>query len=109
MLPPDRLGSSDLYKYDLAGHFLIFLAWTFLLGLIIIAFQKKQVSLIFIFLLGSFFGVAIEIAQHLAPINRTADLYDALADITGSALAVGILKLLQTKLGLNEPLRLRRK
>lgn len=103
MLPPERLGSSDIYQYDLAGHFLIFLVWTFLFGLMIIAFQKKQVSLFFIFLIGCFFGVAIEIAQHLAPFNRTADLYDALADIAGSLTAVGILKFLQTRLGLNSP------
>ena len=39
---------------------------------------------------GLLFGVFIEVWQHLLPIGRTADPYDALADAIGLALGIWV-------------------
>src|SRR6056297_1917927 len=71
LMPPENLGASKLFQYDKLGHFFIF------------------------FMAGSFFGISIEILQHLTPFGRSANFIDAAADIAGSLAAVLLLKYLQ--------------
>lgn len=96
LVPSDRLGSNSLFKYDKFGHFMMFFCWTMAFGLL--SFSKKgpgNTKIIAIFFIGSLFGISIEILQHYMPFGRTADLYDAIADISGSLTAAIILQILK--------------
>lgn len=97
MLPPQQLGESRLYNYDKIGHFLIFFGWTLLYGLFMFTKKQTETKLVLIFLAGAFFGILIEILQEILPIGRTMDLRDALADISGSLVAIGILFLIKRR------------
>lgn len=97
MLPPAQLGESQLYSYDKLGHFLIFFGWTLLYGLFMFSKNQTETKFVLIFLAGSVFGVSVEIFQGILPIARTMDAYDALADICGSAVAIGILFLIKRR------------
>lgn len=100
LLPPNKLGSSGLYQYDLAGHFFIFLIWTFLLGSTFISVRRKKAPLLLIFFAGCLFGISIEVAQEITQYGRNADLYDTIADMLGSLVAVLMVYLIQMKITL---------
>lgn len=91
MLPSNTLGDSPLYEYDKLGHFGLFFIWTFIFGLFNFARKNFNTRLITIFLIGSAFGILIEIFQGLMPYGRNASVYDAMADIAGSFSATVIL------------------
>jgi len=95
LMPPENLGSSKLFQYDKLGHFFIFFIWTFLFALSVATFKNRKTPLFIIFLAGSFFGISIEILQHLTPFGRSANFIDAVADIAGSLAAVLLLRYLQ--------------
>ncbi len=95
--PAENLGSSTLYQYDKLGHFSMFFIWTFLFGLYLISVKKYNVSLIAIFLAGTSFGIAIEVAQELLPFGRNGNIYDAIADALGSLTAVILLYFFKKK------------
>jgi VanZ family protein len=97
MLPPERMGSSQLYSFDKLGHFLIFFGWTLLFGLFMFSKKRTEIKFILIFLIGSLFGISIEILQGILPIGRTMDMYDAVTDILGSFVAVVILFLIKRR------------
>ncbi len=92
--PTEKLGDSALYQYDKLGHALLFGTWTLLLGLILLISDSSHLSLLAIFIAGSLFGITVEILQEVLPVDRNMDLYDAVADIAGCLVAVGILKLI---------------
>jgi VanZ family protein len=94
LLPSENLFESKVWKFDKLGHALLFGTWTFLLGLYLLIATKKELPLFAIFLIGAFFGISIEILQEVLPVNRAADPYDALADMTGCLIAVISLKFL---------------
>lgn len=91
MLPPDKLGESDVYNYDKLGHFLIFFGWTLLFGLFMFTKKKTETKFVLIFIVGCAFGVAIEIFQEILPIDRNMDIFDALTDILASFTAMILL------------------
>jgi len=95
LMPPENLGGSKLFQYDKLGHFFIFFIWTFLFALSVATFKNRKTPLFIIFLAGSFFGISIEILQHLTPFGRSANFIDAVADIAGSLAAVLLLRYLQ--------------
>jgi VanZ family protein len=95
LMPPENLGTSKLFQYDKLGHFFIFFIWTFLFALSVATFKNRQTPLFIIFLAGSFFGISIEILQHLTQFGRSANFIDAVADIAGSLAAVLLLRYLQ--------------
>ena len=97
LLPSENLFESKVWKFDKLGHALLFGTWTFLLGLYLLIATKKELPLFAIFLIGAFFGISIEILQEVLPVNRAADPYDALADMTGCLIAVISLKFLTRK------------
>ena len=95
LMPSENLGSLELFSYDKLGHFSIFFIWTFLFALSVATFKNRQTPLIVIFLTGSLFGIAIEILQYMTPYGRSANIFDAAADIAGSLAAVLLLRYLQ--------------
>lgn len=97
MLPAGQLGKSQLYSYDKLGHFLIFFGWTLLYGLFMFSKKRTEIKFVLIFLAGAVFGVSIEILQGILPIGRTMGASDALADISGSIVAIGILFLIKRR------------
>ncbi len=98
LLPPGNLHGPSIFEYDKIGHFLMFFGWTFMLGLSRIIRKKQPIRLWIVFLIGALFGIAIEITQGILPYDRSASLYDAIADVIGSFSAVLLLKYIQTNL-----------
>ena len=96
LLPPDNLKGPSVFQYDKLGHFLMFFGWTFMLGLSRIIRKKRPIRLWIVFTIGALFGIAIEVTQGLLPYDRSASIYDAIADITGSFCAVMVLKYIQS-------------
>lgn len=68
-----------------------------MLGFSIIIRSKKLAPLFLIFIAGVLFGIFIEFAQLLLPYGRTANVWDVVADATGSFAAVMLLWRIQTK------------
>lgn len=87
MLPSNKLGNSPVYQYDKLGHFGLFFIWTFIFGLFNFSRKNFHTRLLTIFLIGSAFGILIEIAQGVLPYGRNASIYDAIADVAGSLTA----------------------
>lgn len=80
---------------DKIVHFIMFAAWTFFYGLV--RFLKDNFALYPVFLVGSLFGLLIEVLQHLLPTGRSPELLDFAADITGTGAAVVVLYILAQK------------
>tara|TARA_R100001143_G_scaffold44720_1_gene40096 strand:+ start:10238 stop:10660 length:423 start_codon:yes stop_codon:yes gene_type:complete len=97
LFPSDKIGSSSLYQYDKLGHFGLFFSWTFLFGLLIISLKNMAASLPLIFIVGSLFGVFIEIMQGALPIDRTPSFGDLIADIIGTLFATILLLLIKKR------------
>lgn len=97
LAPSEHLGESELYKYDKLGHFLLFFFWTMIFGLFMFSLKHNKASLLFIFIVGAGFGVAIEIVQGIMPFNRSPNVYDAIADIAGSLAATVLLYFVKKK------------
>lgn len=93
LFPSDGLSKVNLWDYDKLGHFLMFLAWTFLYGLVRAARKKSVPNLLLVFSLGLFYGLLIEFLQFVLPTNRSPELYDFIADALGSGAAIILLKL----------------
>lgn len=97
LLPPDNFQESAVFSYDKVGHFLIFFGWSFLLGLSLILYSKKEAPLLLIFIAGTVFGLSIEYLQEVMPFGRTASWDDALADSAGTLTAILLLWWIKTK------------
>ena len=89
--PTDQIGDFSVYQYDKLGHFTLFFGWTFFFGLLILSFKETRTNLLLVFLVGSFFGITIEILQGVLPFGRTPDVGDAIADILGTFCATIVL------------------
>lgn len=82
----------SFHGLDKVVHFIMFGAWTFFFG--IVRFLKNNFKLLSVFAVGVIFGITIEILQHWLPTGRNFELYDLLADFTGTATAILILYIL---------------
>lgn len=80
---------------DKLVHFVMFGAWTFFYGLV--RFLKDKFKLTPIFLVGTLFGLIVEILQYVLPTGRSPEILDFVADITGTGLAILVLYLLVRK------------
>ena len=89
--PADQIGDFSVYQYDKLGHFTLFFGWTFFFGLLILSFKETRTNLLLVFIVGSFFGITIEILQGVLPFGRTPDMGDAIADILGTLCATIVL------------------
>jgi VanZ family protein len=94
LLPSDKLMDARIFRYDKAGHLLMFGSWTFLLGLIQLVSDRQPLPLFAIFLAGSLFGITVELMQEVLPGDRDMNIYDAVADIIGCFFAVSFLKII---------------
>lgn len=73
----------------------MFAAWTFFYG--IVRFLKDKYALTLVFIVGSLFGLTIELLQHFLPTGRSPELLDFAADISGTAAAVLLLYIISKK------------
>lgn len=89
LFPSDYNLPKSFWTYDKVAHFFMFGSWTFFYG--IIRFLKGRYNLMPVFILGSLFGITIEGLQYILPTNRSAELLDLIADISGSAFAILLL------------------
>lgn len=97
LFPSDKIGSSELYQYDKLGHFVLFFSWTFLFGLLMISLKQVEANLVWIFVIGSLFGIFIEIMQGALPFDRIPSIADAIADIFGTFVATLMLLLIKKR------------
>ncbi len=86
---------------DKVVHFVMFGAWTLFFGLV--RFLKQKYSLLPVFLISAFFGIFIEVMQHILPTGRTAELMDAVADISGTGAAILVLYIISKKVPMFSP------
>ncbi len=82
-IPGDALADSILLSYDKLWHLGAF-AWFTLL------WRRAGWGPWRTLAAGVGFGFLIEVWQHVAPINRTFDLYDLLADTVGVLLGLAV-------------------
>lgn len=92
LLPQENFQQSGVFQYDKIGHFLVFGIWTFLLGLALYLKGQHPLPYLAVFLVGSLFGLTIEILQETLPVNRSMSLADWIADSFGSLIAVLVLR-----------------
>lgn len=95
LFPVDYNVPQSFMGLDKIVHFLMFAAWTFFYGLV--RFLKDKFTLYPVFLVGSLFGLVIEVLQHLLPTGRSPEFLDFVADITGTGAAVMLLYILAQK------------
>lgn len=89
LFPSDYNLPNSIWTYDKVLHFVMFGIWTFFYG--IVRFLKGNYALFPVFLWGAFFGVVVEMLQYVLPTNRSAELLDLIADVTGSGFAILLL------------------
>ncbi len=85
----------SLLGMDKLVHLIMFGAWTFFFGLV--RFLKGKFKLIPVFIVGTLFGLVVEILQHVLPTGRSPEFMDVIADVSGTTLAIFILFLLSKK------------
>lgn len=95
LFPADYEVPKSFMGLDKVVHFVMFAAWTFFYGLV--RFLKDNFTLYPVFLVGGFFGLTIEVLQHLLPTGRSPEFLDFVADITGTGAAVLLLYILAQK------------
>lgn len=89
-IPGVALHSVEIFTYDKLWHTFGFALFAFLW---LRCFPKHLLQ---IGLAGAMFGILIEIYQHVMPIGRFFDLYDALADFAGLGLGTGLFLIAQS-------------
>jgi VanZ family protein len=95
LLPSDMIVKSKYFSFDKVIHAIGFGGLTALIWLHLKRKGMSGRSLDFQALAwGIAAGALIEILQYVLPINRSAEWADFLADIIGSLIAVGLLRLL---------------
>lgn len=92
LFPADFLGESKLWSYDKLGHLVLFAGWTYVFGLYHHINWKAATNYWVIFLLGTGFGLLIEVLQYALPLNRHGDLGDFFFDMLGALIAIFALK-----------------
>lgn len=92
LLPSDYQVSGSFPYLDKFVHFIMFGTWTFFYGLV--RFLTGKFTLLPVFIWGGLFGLAIELMQHLLPIDRSPELLDFVADISGTGAAIVLLYVL---------------
>ena len=95
LFPSEYTLPTRFWDFDKLGHALMFFVWTLCFGLLrFFQIDLKKPSLILIFTISAAFGLFIEILQFMLPAGRSAELYDFIADLLGSGLALYILHLI---------------
>lgn len=98
LMPADQITNHRLFRYDKAGHFLLFFSWTLSFGLIMLSKKKNRANILIIVVAGCLFGFSIEFLQYVMPFGRGFEEYDVIADFLGSMAAGLTLGWLRSKL-----------
>lgn len=77
LIPGNGLPSLEILSYDKVIHVLLFVGFGWLWTT---AFPRQAVLVL---ISGIALGIAIEVAQGALPINRSPDVFDAIADVVG--------------------------
>lgn len=85
----------SLLGMDKLVHLIMFGAWTFFFGLV--RFLKDKFKLLPVFIVGTLFGLIVEVLQHLLPTGRSPEYMDFIADLSGTGLAILVLYILAKK------------
>jgi len=94
LYPAGKSVPFNIWNYDKLGHFIMFGIWTFMYGLYRFTKKDGKPKLWIIFMLGSFYGLLIEVLQFALPTNRSPEAFDLLADVLGSLAAIILLRYL---------------
>ena len=92
LYPSKHLSPINFWEYDKVWHFILFMIWTILYGLVQAIRKKQAPNVWFIFTFGLTYGLFIEFLQFIFPTNRSPELADFIADALGSLSAVFVLK-----------------
>lgn len=92
LYPSQHLAKVNFWDYDKIWHFILFLVWTFLYGLVRAIRKKRAPNLWLVFTFGLAYGLLVEFLQFVLPTNRSPEIADFIADALGSLAAIGILK-----------------
>ncbi len=92
LYPSAQISKINFWDYDKIWHFVLFLIWTFLYGLVRAIREKRAPNLWLVFIFGLAYGILVEILQFILPTNRSPEVADFIADALGSLAAIGILK-----------------
>lgn len=76
----------------------MFGGWTFLYGMFQAFKLNQRPNIWTIFLLGTLYGLLIEVLQFILPTNRSPELFDFIADMIGALAAIGTLHLIFNKI-----------
>ncbi|WP_428235313.1 VanZ family protein [Gracilimonas sp.] len=85
----------SLLGMDKLVHLIMFGAWTFFFGLV--RFLKDKFKLLPVFVVGTLFGLIVEVLQYLLPTGRSPEFMDFIADLSGTGLAILVLYILAKK------------
>lgn len=93
LVPGKFLVKTPLFSYDKFGHMLIFIVWTALYWFVLDSSKKFTQREIYLrsSVVSIAFGGIIEILQLLLPIYRSAELYDFVADVAGTIVALAVI------------------
>ncbi len=88
LLPTDEEIGINVWEHDKLVHFLAFGVWTFLYGVVRAVRKGNRPNLWIVFVLGTSYGLLVELLQFVMPINRSPELLDFIADMLGSGAAI---------------------
>jgi VanZ family protein len=88
LTPSDKLWDSTLWSYDKIGHAGLFFGWAWNVRAWFNRYGEIPSAALKTCLYSAIFGALIEFLQFLLPINRQADFFDFLADVTGALVAL---------------------
>ena len=78
------------------AHVVVFGGWTFLLGLYVTEYRRRQrLPIVPLFLAGVTFGAVVELGQFLLPFDRSGSLVDVAINAAGITGALLMLKWMQ--------------
>lgn len=92
LYPSSQLSKINFWDYDKIWHFVLFMVWTILYGLVRAIRKKRAPNLLLVFIFGLTYGLLVEILQFILPTNRSPEVADFIADAFGSLAAIGVLR-----------------
>jgi VanZ family protein len=92
--PQIEIANFDKYVH-IIFHFIFTMLW-FLFFKLHFKEENKYKPFVVSFVLSVLFGALIEVLQQWCTQNRTGDLYDVLANMSGAAIAIGLFYILDS-------------
>ncbi|MDR9415888.1 MAG: VanZ family protein [Gracilimonas sp.] len=101
LFPANYSVPERILNLDKLVHVIMFGTWTFFYGLV--RLLKHDFKPFPVFLVGAFFGLIVEILQHILPTGRSLEFMDFIADLGGTGIAVLILYILSQRMSNLDP------